>query len=116
MPLCNGLEATSQIRKIEETLPKADLPKAHQVNNGRIPILAVSASVYDSDVGACIYSGMDGFVNKPVNVKLLHTLLQSSTDSGERQRHVLQPNQEASERKEGAWFGEEDLQKYGQAN
>jgi CheY-like chemotaxis protein len=101
MPLCNGLEATQRIRHIEIENPSQDLPLSHQLNNARIPILAVSASVYDSDVGACVRAGMDGFVNKPVDVKLLNRLLLCCLNKKLRQERMMS---ETGERQEGAWF------------
>ena len=46
MPICNGLDATKGIRKIERD------------TGGHIPIIAVTASVADESV--CSEAGMDG--------------------------------------------------------
>lgn len=105
MPLCNGIEATDRIRSIEQENAASDLPVSHKLNRNRIPILAVSASVYDSDVGRCIAAGMDGFVNKPVNLKLLDILLQSALNREERETLIMDPSGgNRMERQEGAWF------------
>ncbi len=46
MPVCNGLDATKGIRKLETE------------TRGHIPIIAVTASVADESV--CSEAGMDG--------------------------------------------------------
>jgi CheY-like chemotaxis protein len=51
MPVMNGLEATTAIRKIEK--------------NKRIPIIALSAGTNMEEREKCMLSGMDDFVAKP---------------------------------------------------
>lgn len=106
MPLMNGLDATMKIREIESETEIGELPVTHILNRYRIPILATSASVYESDVVNCIHAGMDGFVNKPINVKLLDTLLKASQDLKMREKHVIS---QTGERQDGAWFDDRKL-------
>lgn len=54
MPLCNGLDATKEIRKIEEE------------KGTHVPIIAVTASVADEFI--CAQAGMDG---KKIRVELM---------------------------------------------
>ncbi len=61
MPVMDGLEATRQIR----ALP------SHQ----EIPILAMSANIFEEDRRACKKVGMNDFVAKPVDPNLLFTTL-----------------------------------------
>ncbi|PMJ41750.1 hybrid sensor histidine kinase/response regulator [Vibrio cyclitrophicus] len=61
MPVMNGFEATSNIRRIElET-------KATR----RIPIIALTASVIDDDIQKCFDVGMDDYVPKPFKFEML---------------------------------------------
>ena len=62
MPGCNGLEATSRIRKNEVK------SKTH------VPIIAVTASVADEI--ACAKAGMDDFIPKPISQTVLLSKLE----------------------------------------
>lgn len=106
MPLCNGLDATKRIREIENDTEICELPLTHILNRYRIPILATSASVFESDVVNCIHAGMDGFVNKPIDVKLLDKLLKGALDLKLRENHIISPT---GERQDGAWFDDRKL-------
>ncbi|MCW7489913.1 PAS domain S-box protein [Leptospira meyeri] len=57
MPEMDGLEATRQIRKYEEK------------DSSRIPIIALSASVFEEDKISAKNAGMDGFVSKPIDLQ-----------------------------------------------
>jgi signal transduction histidine kinase/CheY-like chemotaxis protein/HPt (histidine-containing phosphotransfer) domain-containing protein len=59
MPEMSGIEATRVIRDAEVT------------RGGRIPILALTANAMKGDREACLAAGMDGYVSKPVDAKLL---------------------------------------------
>lgn len=39
------------------------------------PIIALTASAIENDKNACIIAGMDGYLNKPVELKDLATIL-----------------------------------------
>ena len=54
MPVMDGLEAT---RKLKETHPQ-------------LPVIALTANVFDSDRDAAIAAGCDDFLAKPVSAKL----------------------------------------------
>lgn len=54
MPIMDGLEATRQLKEI----------------NPQLPIIALTANVFDSDRDAAIAVGCDDFLAKPVSAKL----------------------------------------------
>jgi len=60
MPEMDGLEATRKIRE-------------HETKNSlkRVPIIALSASVFDEDKISAKNAGMDGFVTKPIETEIL---------------------------------------------
>ncbi len=57
MPEMDGLEATRKIRELPE--------------GKNIPILAMTANAMRSDLEACLEAGMNGFVTKPIDKKML---------------------------------------------
>ena len=62
MPEMNGLEATRQIRKLGGNL-------------AMIPIIAITAKVFQEDVDACHKAGMNDYLSKPIHFdKLKETL------------------------------------------
>ena len=63
MPVMNGFEAAEAIRAFE----RADA--------GTIPILAMSADVFDDDIRHCLDCGMDAHMAKPIDVEKVARLL-----------------------------------------
>ncbi len=64
MPIMNGMDATRAIRASENTLGKT------------IPIIAMTANAFDSDVRACIAAGMDMHLAKPLEITALERAMQ----------------------------------------
>jgi signal transduction histidine kinase/CheY-like chemotaxis protein len=64
MPLMDGFEATSRIRKAETA-------------NGRdgMPIIALTANALQGDRERCLAAGMSDFISKPFTMKKLHAAL-----------------------------------------
>ena len=56
MPSLDGLDATRSIRGAELT-----------AENGRVPIIALTANAFAEDREACLKAGMDGFLTKPLD-------------------------------------------------
>lgn len=59
MPVMDGYEATSNIRKIQNEYPKIPV------------IIAMTANAMDGEREKCINLGMDDYISKPINVKTL---------------------------------------------
>ncbi|HSJ86330.1 MAG TPA: response regulator [Anaerolineales bacterium] len=63
MPDTDGLEATKQIRKLEET------------TGLHVPIIAMTAHAMQGDRERCLDAGMDDYVTKPLQPKVLFSAL-----------------------------------------
>ncbi|KAA3654743.1 MAG: response regulator [Calditrichaeota bacterium] len=59
MPEMDGLEATQEIRKLEDVM------------DSRIPIIALTANAMKGDREACLTAGMDDYVTKPLDPDVL---------------------------------------------
>jgi len=55
MPEMDGLEATRRIRELEAPVAR------------KIPIIAMTANVFQEDIDKCLEAGMDGHVGKPLD-------------------------------------------------
>ncbi|MCZ8343045.1 MAG: ATP-binding protein [Leptospira sp.] len=64
MPVMDGFQATKEIRKLE-------------VGNKRTKIIALTASAMEDDVKACLLSGMDSVIAKPLTFDSLVPVLKS---------------------------------------
>ena len=56
MPVMNGLEATTAIRKLDSETAK------------HIPIIALTANAYHEDIQKCLAAGMNAHLSKPINI------------------------------------------------
>lgn len=70
MPSLNGLEATRQWRA--------------RSASGPLPIVAMTANVFDEDRQRCLDAGMDAHVGKPVEPERLYTVLLACLDKAKR--------------------------------
>ena len=65
MPIMNGYEATQNIRAL-------DIPKAKDV-----PIIALTANMFNDDIEKCIDAGMNGHLGKPIDVNKVMEVLKT---------------------------------------
>lgn len=70
MPVMNGFEATEAIRKSENPLGRT------------IPIIAMTANAFSSDVQKCLESGMDAHIPKPIDMDVLKKTLHVIASGG----------------------------------
>ncbi|KAH9891989.1 hypothetical protein C8Q73DRAFT_792309 [Cubamyces lactineus] len=89
MPLLNGYEATERIRALEKDLELLDRI-SHQYN-GRIPIFAVSASLFEHQRDDLFKLGMDGWILKPIDFRRLRAILRGVVDPVQREKDVYRP-------------------------
>ncbi|KAF9534531.1 hypothetical protein CPB83DRAFT_844387 [Crepidotus variabilis] len=90
MPILNGFDSTHAIRKVEKKQPKAVLRLSHALN-GRIPIVAFSASLRELQRDEMIDYGLDGWILKPIDFKRLKILFKGITDPIQREKDIYTP-------------------------
>ena len=76
MPVMDGIEETRRIRGLDRQ------------DAGSVPIIAMTANLFEEDMKACTDAGMTGFLPKPLNIdQLLETIAQqtSAADTHGRQ-------------------------------
>jgi CheY-like chemotaxis protein len=59
MPEMNGLDATRQIRKLDNRWAAS------------IPIIAMTADAFSENVAECLQAGMNGHIAKPIDLKIV---------------------------------------------
>ena len=99
MPIVDGFSSTKMIRSFEKTKSGACLSR-RAVNNGRIPIFAVSASLVEREKDKYIDSGFDGWILKPVDFKRVDLLLKGIVDEPTRTSCIYEPGKW----EQGGWF------------
>lgn len=76
MPLMNGYEATAAIRGLES-------------EKRRTPIIALTANAMKNDEEKCIDAGMDGYITKPINRKVLNDTIEKWLSGGGKEQLQL---------------------------
>ena len=64
MPGMDGIEATAEIRKLEQASGRS-----------RVPVVAMTAHALEGDRERCMAGGMDGYITKPIHVRDLSAAL-----------------------------------------
>lgn len=64
MPVMDGFAATRELRRRER-----------EGGRGHVPVIALTANVQPSDVEACLESGMDAYLSKPVRKEALYKMV-----------------------------------------
>jgi CheY-like chemotaxis protein len=100
MPIVDGIEATRTIRAFEKEVSLGVELSPRVATYGRIPIVAVSASLSEQRVNEYIDSGFDGWILKPIDFKRLEAILTAVED--EQTREILL--YEAGNWNKGGWF------------
>jgi hypothetical protein len=102
MPIVDGLTSTKMIRsheKISSSSPPQGLSERAALN-GRIPIIAVSASLVERERQTYIDAGFDAWILKPISFDRLQTLLTGIVDRRTREECLYKPGWW----EEGGWF------------
>ena len=101
MPIVDGLNSTKMIRAFEQRDGRPVLSRiAH--SHGRIPIIAVSASLVEREKETYVSAGFDGWILKPIDFARLETLLVGIIDDSVRNEALYVPGQW----ERGGWFAQ----------
>lgn len=98
MPIVDGLTSTKMIRSYEKTHTEIYSPRAALC--GRVPIIAVSASLIERDRQRYIDAGFDAWILKPISFDRLKKLMGAVVDTDIRKECLYQPG----EWEKGGWF------------
>lgn len=100
MPIVDGLTSTKMIRSYEKTHTNIYSPRAALC--GRIPIVAVSASLIEKDRQQYIDAGFDAWILKPISFDRLNKLMAAIVDKDIRNDCLYKPGNW----EKGGWFHE----------
>jgi len=101
MPIVDGLTSTKMIRSFEKSHPTHMLSTRASLN-GRVPIIAVSASLIEKERQVYIDAGFDGWILKPISFPRLSEIMTGIVEKGVRQKNLYKPGGWES----GGWFAE----------
>ena len=99
MPIVDGLTSTKMIRSYEKSTENMELSHCAKLH-GRVPILAVSASLEERSRQTYIDAGFDGWILKPIDFPRLQVLLRGIVDKPTRESCLYARGQW----EKGGWF------------
>ena len=106
MPIVDGLTSTKMIRSFEKSHPSTLLSTRASLN-GRVPIIAVSASLLEKERQTYIDAGFDGWILKPIAFNRLSEIMRGIVDAGVRRENLYEAVKETGKGWEGGgWFEE----------
>ena len=100
MPIVDGLTSTKLIRSFEKSHPSHILSTRASLN-GRVPIIAVSASLLEKNRRTYIDAGFDGWILKPISFPRLSELMTGIVDPKIREESLYKPG---GDWEKGGWF------------
>jgi CheY-like chemotaxis protein len=98
MPIVDGLTSTKMIRSFEKT--HTNIYSQRAALNGRVPIIAVSASLIEKSRQEYIDAGFDAWILKPISFARLNELMAAIVETNIRKECLYQPGQW----EKGGWF------------
>ncbi|KAF2870290.1 hypothetical protein BDV95DRAFT_595815 [Massariosphaeria phaeospora] len=98
MPIVDGLASTKMIRSFEKT--HSDTLSARAAQCGRVPIIAVSASLLERNRQEYIDAGFDAWILKPISFDRLGQLMTGIVDSSVQKKCLYR----SGEWERGGWF------------
>ncbi|KAL1586465.1 hypothetical protein WHR41_05359 [Cladosporium halotolerans] len=99
MPIVDGLTSAKMIRSFEKSHPTHTL-SARAAPNGRVPIIAVSASLVEREQPLYAAAGFDGWILKPISFDRLRHIMLGAVDASARTDSLYKPGNW----ERGGWF------------
>jgi CheY-like chemotaxis protein len=99
MPIVDGLTSTKMIRKLEKSKTVKCLSTLAALN-GRVPVIAVSASLVEKERQTYIDAGFDAWILKPISFSRLNELMNGIVNREIREAALYKPG----EWEKGGWF------------
>jgi CheY-like chemotaxis protein len=101
MPIVDGMTSTKMIRQSEQKSPNLAQSLSPRAKlNGRVPIIAVSASLLEAQRQSYIDAGFDAWILKPISFTRLSDLMGAIVDPKARKDSLYVPG----EWERGGWF------------
>jgi CheY-like chemotaxis protein len=99
MPIVDGLTSTKMIRSSEKMNSSHNLSRRAAIN-GRVPIIAVSASLVERERQTYVDAGFDAWILKPISFVRLETLVEGIVNFKVRDECLYTPGKWEA----GGWF------------
>ena len=99
MPIVDGLTSAKMIRSFEKSHP-THLLSTRASLNGRVPIIAVSASLVERERQTYVDTGFDGWILKPISFNRLSEIMRGIVDTDTRKKNLYR----AGVWEYGGWF------------
>lgn len=99
MPIVDGLTSAKMIRSFEKSHPTHVLSSRASLN-GRIPVIAVSASLVEKERQSYIDAGFDGWILKPISFNRLGEIMEGIVDPQVRKANLYK----VGNWERGGWF------------
>lgn len=99
MPIVDGLTSAKMIRSFEKSHP-THLLSTRASLNGRVPIIAVSASLVERERHTYIDTGFDGWILKPIAFNRLSEIMKGIIEAETRKKNLYR----AGVWEYGGWF------------
>lgn len=99
MPIVDGLTSTKMIRSFEKS-HSTHVLSTRAAFNGRVPIIAVSASLVERDRKSYIDAGFDGWILKPISFDRLQVIMRGIVQKNTRKQNLYR----SGTWEQGGWF------------
>jgi len=109
MPIMDGLEATKLIRKLETQFAETEDSDIQSPVRGRIPILVLTAHVFEDEKAGILAAGCDDIISKPFQEAEIFDVMKRHLGVQYRYEHAERAGFGNDEEPSGDWLTAENL-------